>query len=141
MQLRDYNPGIPYPGQWGFFGGSIEKGEVPEQTARRELFEEIGYSAKALNKLDTDRFYGSDNIVIYSFSCFLATSIKTLSLTEGLDLGLFTQDEIKSKRLYSCKMNKVFPVIPHIYIENTIGKLAKSINSECELSSAIGPKI
>ena len=126
MQLRDYNPGISYPGHWGFFGGSIEEGEKPEQSAARELFEETGYKAETLNKLDTDHLFGSVNIIIHSFSCILKTSVGNLTLTEGFDLGLFSLEEIKSKKLYSRRMKKVFPVISHEYIKITIEKILKT---------------
>ena len=41
MQLRDTKQGISFPGFWGFFGGAIEEGEAPEETAERELFEKL----------------------------------------------------------------------------------------------------
>ena len=31
------------PGYWAFFGGSIDKGEMPEEAVRREAYEEINY--------------------------------------------------------------------------------------------------
>jgi 8-oxo-dGTP pyrophosphatase MutT (NUDIX family) len=39
-------------GMWGLPGGSLEPGEAMEQVARRELFEETGLQAKALELLD-----------------------------------------------------------------------------------------
>ena len=42
MQLRDDEPSIVFPGQWGLFGGTIEIGESTCEAASRELEEEIG---------------------------------------------------------------------------------------------------
>jgi len=41
-----------HPGQWAFPGGSLEEGEGPEETALRELSEEVGL------ELDEDRVIG-----------------------------------------------------------------------------------
>lgn len=46
LQLRDYNT-VRYPGQWGFFGGKVEKGENLRATACREFVEEAGVSLEA----------------------------------------------------------------------------------------------
>ena len=43
LQLRDPKPDIIFPGQWGFFSGSIEEDETQEQAAWRELWEELQY--------------------------------------------------------------------------------------------------
>ena len=48
MQLRDEKPTIVYPGNWGFFGGDVEPGEEPIQSARRELYEEIKYETEEI---------------------------------------------------------------------------------------------
>lgn len=37
------SPDANHPGEWDFPGGHAEKNEEPEETARRETFEEIGY--------------------------------------------------------------------------------------------------
>ncbi|MCW5723353.1 MAG: NUDIX hydrolase [Maricaulaceae bacterium] len=36
----------PFQGRWSIPGGKIEPGETPQQTARRELFEETGVEAE-----------------------------------------------------------------------------------------------
>jgi 8-oxo-dGTP pyrophosphatase MutT (NUDIX family) len=41
LQLRDDIPHIWYPGHWGLFGGSVDRGEDPIQALRRELREEL----------------------------------------------------------------------------------------------------
>ncbi len=43
FQLRDDKPEIMYPNYWGLFGGWAEAGESPQQTAIREIKEELGY--------------------------------------------------------------------------------------------------
>ena len=41
MQLRDDEPSIVFPGQWGLFGGTIESGESVCEAASSELEEEV----------------------------------------------------------------------------------------------------
>lgn len=40
--LRDKHKDIPWPDHWDFPGGGREPGETPDQTALRELHEELG---------------------------------------------------------------------------------------------------
>ncbi|MBA3066765.1 NUDIX domain-containing protein [bacterium] len=123
MQLRDFKSDIVFPGQWGFFGGSIENGEKPKEAAWRELFEEISYKPDTLHKLDTAIIPEIDKIILHSFFCPLTTSVEELVLNEGLDFGLFTLEEIMTKKLFSQKMGRFFPVVPVDHIVITIKKL------------------
>ena len=127
MQLRDHNPNIAFPGRWGFFGGSIESGEKAKETAKRELLEEIGYCPKMLYRLAVNKI-PELAIVSYSFFCSLTVTIEELTLNEGLDFGLFTLQEICSKRLFSAKTNRDFPVIDNPYIEYLVKKLMQRTN-------------
>jgi 8-oxo-dGTP pyrophosphatase MutT (NUDIX family) len=50
-------------GEWGLHGGSVELGEHPEAAARRELFEETGLTAGALEPAGV--FAGEDHHYFY----------------------------------------------------------------------------
>ena len=50
MQLRDNKSDILYPNKWGFFSGSLKKGEDPRHAAIRELKRRIrNFVLKKLN--------------------------------------------------------------------------------------------
>ena len=130
MQLRDAKDGIIFPGQWGFFGGSINDREMPEEAAKRELFEEIGLNPKIIDKFFTDKIPELGNHISHAFCCLLSVPIKDIKLLEGTDLGLFSIKEVRSGKLYSSKMKKVFPVMRIPHIMNTINALSKFINQD-----------
>jgi len=125
MQLRDLKEGINFPGCWGFFGGAIDEGETPEDAFRRELFEEIGYIPAVTHKLSFDIIPDLDNLHAHAFCCPLTIPVKEIKLMEGLDLGLFSLEEVMTKELYSRKMGRLFPVIETPYLGDTIRKLWK----------------
>lgn len=127
LQLRDIKEGIAFPGHWGFFGGSIDKGETPEDASVRELFEEIGYKPEVMYKLGFDTIPDLGNLRSHAFCCPLTIPIEEIKLTEGLDAGLFLLEEIMSKEIYSSKMGMSFPVIKVSYFYHTIRKLREYI--------------
>jgi len=129
MQLRDIKHGIDCPGCWGFFGGSIDPGENPETAARRELFEEISYQAATIRKLSTDHIPSLGNVISHSYYCALAVPTAELALREGLDLDLFSLEEVKGKRLYSKRLKELFPAVDDNYIIDTIEKLFASLGA------------
>ena len=101
LQLRDFNPRIVYPGCWGFFGGTVESGETPLQSAKRELSEEIGHVPKEIYALSKDSVSVPDEVMMYSFYAPLEIRPTEIILNEGMDFGLFGFQEILSKQLYS----------------------------------------
>lgn len=129
LQLRDIKEGIVFPGHWGFFGGSIEARESPEDAAKRELTEEIGYEPASMFKLSFDIISDLGNLPSYAFCCPLAIPVKETKLMEGLDLGLFSLEEVMKNELYSYKMKRPFPVIESPFFLNTIQKLLKHIKN------------
>ncbi|MEN9519917.1 MAG: hypothetical protein RLZZ381_2505 [Cyanobacteriota bacterium] len=98
MQLRDDISTIVYPGVWAFFGGHIEPGEEPEIALRRELREEINYSAPVLTKFGSNQ---TGNYLRHIFSCPLTIPVSELDLQEGWDLKLLTPEEIQQGFAYS----------------------------------------
>lgn len=127
MQLRDAKEGIVFPGCWGFFGGAMNEGETPEDTAKRELLKELEYNPGAIHKLNTERRVDLGDIVSHSFYCPLTEAPQRIRLKEGMDLGLFSLEEVVSKKLYSNKFGRLFPVAASVYIPNTIRMLMRRL--------------
>jgi len=130
MQLRDEKQNIVFPGMWGMFSGSIHIGESQNKAAFREIKEEICYQPIAMMQLSTDSIRDQNNICSHSFFCKLTTEINKIKLREGIDLGLFTLDEIKSGKLYSKRFDRFFSVIPSEYIPYIITRLMNVLNNK-----------
>jgi 8-oxo-dGTP diphosphatase len=111
LQLRDFNSSITYPGHWGAFGGALEKGELPKTAVFRELTEEIGYTPEDFSFF-CQTYKDEHKLNIYVFFSEMNVSAAELNLMEGMDMGMFTKEEILTKNLYSQKLGKAFPVAP-----------------------------
>ncbi len=77
--------------------GVMEKGETPEEAARRELEEETGYVGGEWTKLMT--ISGNASTTNNLTHCFLAKGVRRdgtrhLDSTEDLDVVLMTEDEV-----------------------------------------------
>ncbi len=129
MQLRDMKKGINFPGCWGFFGGSIDDGETPEEASKRELLEEIGYKPAVMYKMGFDVVRDLGNLSIHAYCCPLTIPIEKIDLQEGMDLGLFSLEEIMTKELYSRNMGRSFPVIESPYLVDTIRNLGRYLKN------------
>lgn len=67
LQLRNSDKRHQYT--WGFFGGTIEKGETPFQALQRELVEEIGFVPELAKLNPIDIYQSKDkNFYYYSFA-------------------------------------------------------------------------
>lgn len=129
MQLRDDRAGVAFPGCWGFFGGSVDDGETPADTARREVREELTYTPAALQVLAVDRIPELGNLRSHAYACPLTVPVEQIVLGEGMDLGLFSREEIMGKRLYSRRLKGLFPVVGLPYILQTIETLLQSLTT------------
>ena len=126
LQFRDFNQGIVYPGKWGFFGGKIEFGEIPIAAARRELYEETGILSDEIVFLFQKEIF-DEKAISFVFYCPLRTKESDLILGEGLDLGLFSFDEINKGNLFSKRKNAYFPVIDSLFLKSTIEAVLEKI--------------
>jgi len=113
LQLRDDNPQIYWPGQWAFFGGHLEAGEVPSEAMQRELLEEIGYAPSRVTHFNSC-FIPETGILRHVFYAPLQVEINSLELNEGMDLGLASPEDIDAGRLYSHRIGEIRSIAsPH----------------------------
>jgi ADP-ribose pyrophosphatase len=94
--IRQYRPVVDKY-IWEIPAGTLEKGERPLQCAKREIEEEIGYTAKSfvlLASIYTTPGFTNEHIHIYK-----ATRLKKVYLNPELDeilsIGIFTVNKIK----------------------------------------------
>lgn len=98
FQLRDNKKNISSPNKWGFFGGKVEKNETPEACAKRELFEEIKVKCKISYKY-FEAVNKKTNFLHFFFRVIIFGKVKKINLTEGQNLGWYSEKEIKKKNI------------------------------------------
>jgi 8-oxo-dGTP pyrophosphatase MutT (NUDIX family) len=104
MQLRDDIPTIVYPGQWTFFGGTVEPGEPAEVAVMRELQEEIRYQPPYVELFRREHYR---DFIRNVFHAPLTVDIQDLELCEGLDLDLWTAEQVHQGKKFSPKAGEV----------------------------------
>ena len=88
-----HHPARPYlAGRWAILAGYIERGEKPEETARRELGEEIGHVPERL-RLVTRATWPRP---VYLYAAGLRQPLEALRLGEGWEHRLVTAEEAAS---------------------------------------------
>jgi 8-oxo-dGTP pyrophosphatase MutT (NUDIX family) len=96
---------------------------MPESAAKRELLEEIGFKPPFVHKLGLEIIPDLGNLTLHAYCCPLLIQVEEIKLMEGLDLGLFSLEEMMAKVLYSYKMGGLFPILEKLHFINTIKKL------------------
>ena len=99
MQLRDNIPNIFYPGHWGCFGGAVEPGESPLRALKRELVEELEFTAKRPSRFtrfqyDLKRFGRGKIDRIYYEVLVTREEFKRFVLHEGKAFKAFTGPQL-----------------------------------------------
>ncbi|MDP1743890.1 MAG: NUDIX hydrolase [Candidatus Amesbacteria bacterium] len=100
IQHRDNKSSISNPGKWCIPGGMVQAGEINEDAARREIWEECGYNIDKLSILEDQEYTLNDGEravrhiywAIYDgtskIKCLEGQEIKFLFLNEILDLDV-----------------------------------------------------
>jgi 8-oxo-dGTP diphosphatase len=103
LLVRRANP--PDAGLWGYPGGKIEYGETVSEAAIRELREETGVDAQALDIITTlDIVVRAEDGAITQHYILIAVLCRWLlgepvAADDALDAGWFALDEIQPDRL------------------------------------------
>ncbi len=92
LHLRDGNTPL-MTNQWSLVGGGIEKNELPENAAKREVFEETSLIASDIVKVGSLSFNEEWEALI--FQAKVNTSESNMKLGEGKQLKLFSQKDTR----------------------------------------------
>jgi 8-oxo-dGTP pyrophosphatase MutT (NUDIX family) len=105
LYKRDSRPRL-FPNRWAIFGGGIEPGETPEETACRELKDELGYQLSPQDLEPLGRFSVNallHRYIVHYFRAELTQDFWDILLNlkaidhperEGDGMALFSHDEI-----------------------------------------------
>ena len=94
FQLRDDNSEIMYPNYWGLFGGWMEAGESPQQTAAREIREELGYTLD-MSKLAYLKAHTNGEVRSHILRYPITDELQDATLTEGQAMRFMTFADIQ----------------------------------------------
>lgn len=103
----------PFAGRWNFLGGKIEPSELPEASARREVFEEAGFDARSgldFRGIALWPKVGDDRVLLgmHLFGIRIARSPKHVCQTFLLDEGVLSW--LSERELLD---GSVGPVVPN----------------------------
>jgi 8-oxo-dGTP pyrophosphatase MutT (NUDIX family) len=106
LQKRDDIPGLHLPGHWGLFGGGLTPGEDPEAGLRRELLEELGFTAGPVEPLAVSIHAIWPEAPVFRMHFFIVPfrveELDRMVQTEGAGKGLFTVSQ-------ACALDPISP--------------------------------
>lgn len=97
---------------WDIPGGKVENGELPEDTVRREMNEEMGL--KDLGEIKLFKIYTSENLTDYIFWKRIDLTPALIDLTEGQRIEYFDIERIRNTNLafnYNLVLEEFFSMI------------------------------
>ena len=97
LLLRDNNQSIPYPNMWDIPGGKVEKNEIPEETVKREMKEEMEISD--LGEIKLFNIFTSENLTDYIFWKRFDIIPEDIKLQEGQKIKYFNREQIRDMKL------------------------------------------
>ena len=112
LLLRDNNQSIPYPNMWDIPGGKVEKNEIPEETVKREMKEEMEISD--LGEIKLFNIFTSENLTDYIFWKRFDIIPEEIQLKEGQKIKYFNREQIRDMKLafnYNEVLEKFFDQI------------------------------
>ena len=112
LLLRDNNQSIPYPSMWDIPGGKVEKNEIPEETVKREMKEEMEISD--LGEIKLFNIFTSENLTDYIFWKRFDIIPEDIKLQEGQKIKYFNREQIRDMKLafnYNEVLEKFFDQI------------------------------
>lgn len=96
MLLRDNIPDIPFPNMWDIPGGRVEPGEIPEETVKREMMEEMELK---LEKISLFKVYETDDLIDNVFWTRIDLIPEEIGLQEGQKISYFSHTELSDMKL------------------------------------------
>lgn len=96
MLLRDDKKGIPYPNMWDIPGGRVESGEIPEETIKREMIEEMNLE---LGDIKLFKVYESEDLIDNVFWKRIDLDPGKIKLMEGQKIAYFSRNELSKLTL------------------------------------------
>jgi 8-oxo-dGTP diphosphatase len=96
MLLRDDIPSIPFPNMWDIPGGKVEPGEIPEETVKREMMEEMELK---LENISLFKVYETKDLIDNVFWTRIDLLPEKIDLKEGQKISYFSHKQLSGMKL------------------------------------------